>query len=326
MKKEASFIIGIFLVLVVSGCVQQPKKLTKVNIAFQSWVGYGPFYLGQEKGFFKDEGIDLIFVDEQSDGGRRDAFKAGMLDCEAGTIDLLVSKKSQDTPIVAVLEIDRSFGGDAVVVNKEIKNLEDLIGKKIVFSRDNVGEAFIAYLFYKNGLSLKDITIVSCSPEDVASSFLNEDAVAVVTWEPWVSKALSKPGAYILISSKEAPGIIIDTLNVREQLVKNNPELVKALMRAWFRSVGYYKKHPEEANRIIAKYFNISPEAYSRSVNSLRWTEYKEQINFGKSGKWQEAFDIITKIKFENGRITKKPEANSSINTMLIQQIYENSQ
>ncbi len=326
MKKIAHIFIGILLVLAVSGCAQQPRKLTRITIAFQSWVGYGPFYLGVEKGFFSDEGIDLMFVDEQLDSSRRDAFKAGILDCEAGTIDLLVSKRAQNTPIVGVLELDRSFGGDAIVVNKEIKSLDDLIGKRITFARDDVGETFLSYLFYKNGLSFKNISVVSYGPEDVASAFLNKEAVAVATWEPWVSKALSKPGAHILISSKEEEGIIIDTLNISEELIKNNPKLVKALVRAWFRSVEYCKKHPEESGQIISKYYNISPKAYDESVSKLKWTEQKEQVNLGKSGKWKEVFDTVAKIKFENNRIVKKPDSESSLNTKLIQEIYENSQ
>ncbi|GAH61741.1 unnamed protein product, partial [marine sediment metagenome] len=120
--------------------------------------------------------IELVFIDEQLDSARRDAFKQGMLDCEAGTIDLLVSKRAQDTPIVAVLEIDHSLGSDGIVATEDIRTVEDLIGKKVAFARDDVGETFISYLFYKfykKGLSLDDITIVPRRPEDAWLAFLN---------------------------------------------------------------------------------------------------------------------------------------------------------
>ncbi|MFH1075218.1 MAG: hypothetical protein V1752_09045, partial [Candidatus Firestonebacteria bacterium] len=85
MKKIAIFLFCIMLTATIAGCSQKPKvKLTSVTIAFQEWVGYGPFYLAQEKGFCKEEGIELGFIDEQLDSARRDAFKQGMLDCEAG--------------------------------------------------------------------------------------------------------------------------------------------------------------------------------------------------------------------------------------------------
>ncbi|MFA5270814.1 MAG: ABC transporter substrate-binding protein [Candidatus Omnitrophota bacterium] len=305
--------------------LSKEKKLTTINIAFQDWVGYGPFYLAQEKGFFKDEGLELVFIDEQLDSARRDAFYAGMLDCEAGTIDLLVSKRAQDAPIVAVLELDRSFGGDAIVAKEEIKSLEDLVGKRVVFSRDDVSDTFISYLFYKKGLPFNNIIIISRSPENVSEVFLDGEADAVVTWEPWITKSLNRSGAHILISSKDVSGVIVDTLNIREDIVKNNPELVRGLMRGWFKAVKYYREHPEEANRIIAKHYNISPKEYEKSTKLLKWTDYTEQLKIGKSGSWHEVFDAIAKIKFENGRITNKPDAKSAINTTLLERLYENS-
>jgi len=301
------------------------KNLKTINIAFQEWVGYGPLYLAQEKGFFREEGLDVVFVDEQLDSARRDAFKAGILDCEAGTIDLLVSKRAQDTPIVAVLELDRSFGGDGIVAKEEIKSLKDLVGKKVAFSRDDVNETFISYLFHKQGLSLNDIIIISRAPEQVAVAFLNGEADAAVTWEPWLSRTLTMPGAHILISSKDAPGIIIDTLNVREDIVKNNPEIVKGLMRGWFKAVKYYKEHTREATKIISKHFNITPQEYENNVNNLQWTDYTKQISVENTKTIEDTFNTIVEIKFKNNRIAKKPNPKVAINTVLIRKIYENS-
>ncbi|MCQ9206154.1 MAG: ABC transporter substrate-binding protein, partial [Omnitrophica bacterium] len=154
-------------ILLFSACVQEPKeaKLEKITIAFQEWVGYGLFYLGQERGFFKEEGIELIFVDEKLDSARRDAFKSGILDCEGGTIDLLIAKRAQSTPIVSVLELDHSAGSDAIVATKDIQKLEDLIGKRVALARDDVGETFISYLFYKKKLLLDDVIIIPARPE-----------------------------------------------------------------------------------------------------------------------------------------------------------------
>lgn len=310
------------------GCVRQPEetKLEKVNIAFQKWVGYGPFYLAQEKGFLKDEGIELVFIDEKLDSARRDAFKQGMLDCEAGTIDLLVSKRAQDTPIVAVLEIDHSAGSDGIVATKDIKKVEDLAGKKVAFARDDVGETFLSYLFYKKGLPFDDVIIVSKRPEDVAQAFLNREADAAVTWEPHLSEAAQRPDSHILVTSKDEPEIIIDVLNVREDFVKNNPEAVKKLMRGWFKAVKYYKEHPVEASGIIAKHYDITPEEYRKAVEGLIWDNYEHQITEDEEEEWVNAFNFISEIKLANGRISKKPEVQKAINRTLLRELYENKQ
>ena len=302
------------------------KELRKVNIAFQSWVGYGPLYLAQEKNFFRSEGIEVIFIDEELDSARRDAFKANMLDCEAGTIDLLVSKIAQNAPVVAVLELDFSFGGDAIVVTEDIKKLEDLIGRKVALTRDDVNQTFISYLFYEAKLPLDGLNFIYRSPEEVSRAFLNGEADAAVTWQPYLSEALNRKGAHILISSRDKPGIIVDTLNVRKDLIKNNPELVKGLMRSWFRAVKYYNEHPVEASEIIAPYYHIKPQDYRKSLEGFRWVSYSEQINPKNYEELIKVFNGINEIKFANKRIDKKLIADEAIDKVLLGELYENSQ
>ncbi len=322
-KQRICFFL-ISVILFFPGCKQRPEEayLERVSIAFLKWVGYGPLYLAQEKGFFKEEGIELVFVDEQLDSARRDAFKQGMLDCEAGTIDLLVSKRAEDTPIVAVLEIDHSTGSDGIVATEDIKTVEDLIGKKVALTRDDVSETFISYLFYKRGLSLDDITIAHRRPDDTWQAFLDGEVDAAVTWEPWLSKAAERPGGHILISTRDEPEIIIDTLNVREDLVKDNPELVKGLMRGWFKALKYYKENPVEASEIIARHYDIAPEQYREQVEGLRWEDYAAQIHPSEDREWIKAFNIIAELKFANGRIKKKPEVERSMNRKLLKELY----
>ena len=327
-KQKTWFFCLILVILLACGCEHHPEEaeVDRVSIAFQKWVGYGPLYLAQEKGFFKEEGLELVFVDEQLDSARRDAFKQGILDCEAGTIDLLVSKRAEDTPIVAVLEIDHSVGSDGIVATEDIKTVEDLIGKKVAFTRDDVGETFISYLFFKKGLSLDDITIVHRKPDDAWLAFLEGQVDAAVTWEPWLSKAAQRPGGHILISTKDEPEIIIDTLNVRQDIVKNNPQLVKGLMRGWFKAVAYCKEHPVEASEIIAKHYDVTPGEYREQIKGLRWDSYQDQIVEEEADEWLTAFNIISEIKFANGRIPGKPNAAKAIDRTLLEGLYENSQ
>ncbi len=327
MTSKVILAVTLPIVLFISGCSQQPKKpaLQKINIAFQEFVGYGPFYLAQEKGFFEEEGIELNFINEQLDSARKDAFKAGMLDCEAGTIDLLVSKRAFDTPIVAVMEIDESLGVDGIVANSNIKSLADLIGKKVALARDDVGETFISCVFFEEGLPFEKLNIVSKKPDEVAQAFLSNETDAVVTWEPYLTDALKKSGAHLLISSKDKPGIIIDTLNLREDLVKNNPGLVKGLMRGWFKAINYYKEQPIEASNIIAKHYDMTPEQYRKSVLVLKWDDYAKQNTPEECLRLIETFNVISNIKYLNARIPNKPDAKSAINNTLLKGLYENS-
>lgn len=329
LRRDITCTLSFFLLVIAffSGCGKKPqeRELARITIAFQEWVGYGLFYLAQEKGFCKEEGINIVFTDEQLDSARRDAFKQGMLDCEAGTLDLLISKAAQDTPITGVMEIDQSFGSDGIVAAENIRKLDDLIGKRVALARDDVGDTFISTLFYKNGLSLNKVIIVPKLPEEVSQAFLNGEADACVTWEPQLTKALQRPGSHILTSSKEHPGIIIDTLNVRKDLAENNPGLVKRLMRCWFKALKFYKEHPNEASEVIAEYYKITPEQYRKQVEGLVWNDYEKQQAPSEYNEWAGVFDTIAEVKLANGRIPRKLDASKFLNHTLLEKLYEDS-
>lgn len=330
LPKGLTFTFMFFLLTSVffSGCTQRPleAKLPSINIAFQEWVGYGPLYLAKEKGFMREEGIDLVFIDEQLDLARAKAFKQGMLDSEAGTLDLLISKASKDAPIAAVLEIDQSFGSDGIAATENIKKIEDLVNKKIALARDDVGETFISYLFSNKGLAFNDLNVVSKRPEDVVEAFIKGEADACVTWEPQLTRALQRPGAHILASSREYSGIIIDTLNVRKDLIKNNPKLVRQFMRGWFRALNYYREHPIEASGIIAKYYRLTAEQYRKQAEGLKWVSYAEQLNPSKYKEWLKTVERIIDLKLTNGKIPKKIEASKIIDHTLLESLYEDIQ
>ncbi len=305
----------------------KPDEPERLTIAFQEWVGYGPLYLAADKGFFAEEGLELVFVDEQLDAARREAFKAGMLDVEAATIDLLVTKRAFDTPIVAVSEVDRSLGGDAIVAIEEIHVLNDLVGRKVAFARDDVGETFLSFLFQKAGLSLDQITVVPTRPDQAAQAFLDGRADAAVTWEPWVPRALARPGAHVLLSTKDEPGIIIDVLNVREDVVRQKPGAVRALLRGWYRAIDYLRAHPEEASQSIAPYFGLTAAEYSEHVKGLYWPTREEALSDfgteGRPGRVYEVFDTVALIKHQNGRIPHRPDAASAIAPEILCTLHE---
>lgn len=311
--------------LIFPGCALTPhnKPPERITIAMQEFVGYGLFYLARDKGFCTAEGVDLVFVNEQLDSARRDAFSHGMLDCEAGTLDLLISKRSQGVPVVAVMKLDRSYGADGLVAAEGIDTVRGLAGKKVALATGDVGETLLIYLLRKEGLPYNEITIVPKSPEDVAQAFLKGEADAAVTWEPQLSIALTRPGSRVIVTSKELPEIIVDTLNVREDFIKNNPRAVMGLMRAWFRALKYYREHPMEASEVIARYYKISAEEYRNIVGGLRWIDYPLQnIARAHPGDMAEVFNELAELKYLSGKIAKKPPVEGAVDTTLLEALY----
>ncbi|MFA7157708.1 MAG: ABC transporter substrate-binding protein [Kiritimatiellia bacterium] len=318
---------AVCIAAIAPGCLKKPApEPRQVSIAFQQWVGYGLFYLAQDKGFCHQESIELLFVNEELDSAREEALMEGMLDCEAATLDLLVSKAIHGTRVVMVMELDHSCGSDGIVAAENIKTIQDLEHKKVTLARNNVGEHFLAYLMQSQGLSLTNITVVPALPDEAADVFLAGKAEACATWEPHLSEALRRPGAHLLASTREHPGAIIDVMNVRKDLVDNEPELVKKIMRAWFKALDYFRNNPEEAAAIIAPRFKITARQYLEQVKGLKWTGRQEQLSPESMHNQMRIFDCIARHKTERDSSAKKPEAAHFLNRALLETLDETGQ
>jgi NitT/TauT family transport system substrate-binding protein len=332
MKRISPFIIALIICMYLAatglcGCAAKPSEpaLPRLNVAFQEWAGYGPFYLAKEKGFFEEEGVNVTLIDERLDSDRRDAFLSGMLDCEAAAFDTLISKVAQGVPLVAVMKIDSSYGCDAIVADKNISKLEDLIGKRVALARNDVGEGFIAGLFYEKTLLFDGVMTVPVQPNEAAKTFVNGGADACVTSGPYISEALQRPGAHVLADTRSHPNAVVNTLNVRSDLLEKDPGLIKKLMRGWFRAVKYYKEHPDESSYIISGYYRMSPEEYRKRVSGLKWYDHEGQKPEDRQREWLDAARVLVEVKLMNGRIPKRLDVSKLIDRTLIEGLYEDS-
>src|SRR3990167_4482228 len=112
MSKTFKVIIGVLIIiLIVAGIVflVKNKKITSANtfkISVNSWVGYGPMYLAQDKGFFKDEGLDVQITNMEDTAQRKAAMIKGDVNALGDTVDLLVLSRAENVPSVTVLQVD----------------------------------------------------------------------------------------------------------------------------------------------------------------------------------------------------------------------------
>src|SRR6267143_1980231 len=167
ISKKTLFGIVLVVALAVAAmwyCSRRQRPST-FHVAFNTWVGYGPFYVAKEKGFFKDEGLDVDLQRIEGTGDRRAALIAGRVEALGSTVDDLVVGASQGVPAKMVLGIDQSNGADGIVVVNGIKDIKDLKGKTVAVQPGFVNHFFLLYLLDKNGLSPNDVKIEAMEPD-----------------------------------------------------------------------------------------------------------------------------------------------------------------
>lgn len=245
-----------------------------LRIGYPVWVGYGPLFLAQEKKFLAQNGVDVQMVKMDDTKLRYAALAAGHLDGLAASFASLALYTKPGLPLVAVLPLDDSAGGDGVVAIREVKAVADLKGRTVAFEVGSISEFYVTYLLQQAGLGPQDIRAVSMKPGDAAAAFIAGRVDAAVTWEPWLTKATQVPGGHVLHDTSKTPGLLVDVLVFRKDVVQARRAEVQAVIKAWLQAVDYYKANKTESVAIMAKKVGgwlEKPEDFAETLNGVRF-------------------------------------------------------
>lgn len=224
-----------------------------LKLAHSTWVGYGPFYIARDKGFFKEEGVDVELVIMEDTPIKMGALMAGQIDLVASTIDEFPIYMKPGKMLHYVLAVDNSKGGDGVVANKDITSIKDLKGKKVAFEQGSVSQFFLNALLKDNGMTEADIEPVNMAATDAGVAFAAKQVDAAVTWEPALSQGAQSAHGHMLLTSADKPGLITDVVATTAETAVAKKDDIAAFVRAWYKAVEYSKSNPDDANAIMAK-------------------------------------------------------------------------
>ena len=286
MKTYIKFFCQFLIVLMIVfslAVLQAPAETLK--LAHSTWVGYGPFYIARDKGYFKEEGVDVKLIIMENTSLKMGALMAGKIDAVASTADEFPIYMKPGNLLYYILAVDNSKGGDGIVSNKDIKTVADLKGKKVACEVGSVSQFFLNALLREVNLTQDDVNLINMTATDAGVAFVAQRADAAVTWEPHLSQGASKEHGHILIDSSQRPGLIVDVVAVREETMKNREAELKAFVRAWQRALEFIEEDPNEAYKLMAKGVGgwlKDPAVFAETLPGIEYlTIKKNQALFG---------------------------------------------
>ena len=162
---------------------------TKVTVAISGWTGFAPLTLAKEAGLFKKHGLDVT-IKKIPQKDRHLAIASGDVQCAATTVETWIVWNANGVATTQIFQLDKSYGADGMVVKPGITKIADLKGKTVAASAPGTAPYFtLAWFLKKNGLSIKDVSIVNLEPQAAANAFIAGTAQldAGMTYEPYLS-------------------------------------------------------------------------------------------------------------------------------------------
>jgi NitT/TauT family transport system substrate-binding protein len=248
-------VIGVLLALGLANCSSQPK--TPLRIATNLWPGYETLYLARNLGYYDNKPIQLVDYPSGTEEVR--AYRNGEIEGAGLSIDqaLVLAATQKDLRIITVM--DFSNGADVILGKPAIKDMKALKGKRVGVESTALGAFFLARALEKNGMTPKDVEIVSLELTEHERAYRENKVDAVVTFGPAKVKLL-EAGAKLLFDSSQIPGEIVDTLVVRTEAIANSADTIQSLVNGRFRALDYLENNPQDAAQRIAPRTKVSPE------------------------------------------------------------------
>jgi NitT/TauT family transport system substrate-binding protein len=302
-----------------------------LKCAYPFWPGFAPVYLAQQLGYFKEEGLEVSEVFDDDRSNVLPALERGDIGCDMRTVGEHQGRpRTPETQGRIIGTIDISLGGDGVLVEGSIKSFADLKGK-VFAAEPNVPARLIAQMGLKKvGLTFTDLTIKDIASADAIAIFADPQVAGVAVYEPTLTQALktsNKPGAYIIASSKDYPGLITDVIVARTDDLKANPERYRKFLRGIYRAIDYFKANHADAVKIMAPHFKLSPEEFEEVLANLAYTPYEQASEFlgqgGKRGKLHDIFDQVMALNLENGAAEIILDSNQQIDNAVITDLFK---
>lgn len=213
--------------------------------------------LASEKGFFKDEGLDVTvkWIVSGTDTPSLAASGEIVMTGESVYIAGMLQEKGVDMRYLMPMS---NIGGSQQVVlgpNVAVSSPKDLEGKKIGMAAGaGVGMA-ITSMCEEYGVDCAKITLVNLQPPDQIPALLRGDIDAMAIWNPYALAGVKAGGRLYFSGNKSYVDGAEKTVNymyldggliVNGAFLTKNPETVKAVMRALIRATDYINSHPVE--------------------------------------------------------------------------------
>jgi len=283
-----------------------------VKLGLQPWLGYGPLWVAQEKGFFDKHGVEVELTNFNWDQDMVAAVASGNLNVIAAATNTTIAAINAGVDVKGFLILDLSAEADAILAAKDIQAITDLKGKKVAFESGATSDLLINYALKQNGMSVADVEHVPMGASEAGLALISGQVAAAVTYEPYISAALKQAdGHKVLYTAAEKPGLISDLLIANSTWLQEHPKDAEAIIRAWDEAINFIRENPADGEAMIAKAVGSPMEEFEPAFKGVRLynaTENKQILGGEFQGSVAEIGAIMQAAKPDEIKMIPTPD------------------
>ena len=275
-------------------------------------------YVAQEKGYFAEEGLNLVvnFPANTNDGISLPA--AGKADVGMYYLqDAILTAVEADVPIVSIGAVTQE-SLNVVIALKEsgIDGAEDLAGKKIGYAGIALSEAQVECMLENAGVSAEDCELIDVGFDLLTATTTGQVDATIGNMVNHEVPQLEEEGIeinYFFPTDFGVPEYYELVFLAGQDAVENNPEKLQKFLRAVDKGFDFMQENPEEALQILldnqnAENFPLSSAVEKASMDVLLPAMEKADAPFMTQDTviWQQNADWL----YERGLLSEQVDVS----------------
>jgi len=239
------------LALIAGPALPQGKQKATLMLNWYVYSEHAPFFLGKERGYFDQEGIDLDIQEGRGSGVTVQAVAAGTANFGYVDVPTMIKAASKGAPVIAIgVALQTSPMSVMGFSDKNIRKPEDIKGKTVaVTPGDSMSQIWPLFL-KKTGLKETDFQTVSGDAQTKLNAVINGRADLLLGYVMdqaiKLQDAVHKPVTPIRFADFGV-NMVSSGIIVQKDYLAKNQDLVRRFMRAATRSLEEAAKNPDAA-------------------------------------------------------------------------------
>ncbi|GLK56628.1 NitT/TauT family transport system substrate-binding protein [Methylopila capsulata] len=243
-----------------------------------TWLGQIPILVAIDKGFFKEQGLDVGVQVILNSSDRVRAITAGSVAfSNLGRTAVISEMARGNKSFYYFANVDDSPGNEGCWARAGFASLGDLKGKKIAANAS--AEITLVGLLKEASMTTKDIELVNLPPNEMVVALANSDVDAACVWRPVLDKLkTAAPDGKMLGTDKDTESFRTfgtmsspDIMIISKTLVDEDPESARKIAVAVMKGADFATKEPEETARTVAHYFKQPPDAVLAGIKDFKY-------------------------------------------------------
>ena len=271
--------------LLVSATAMAQDKVSVRTDWFHS-AYHSPFFLGIEKGFYADAGIELDVTEGRGSGQVVQLVGNGEDQFGFASVDSVFRGVSKGITVISVANIMPTMGQAVYVLKSSgITTPQQLKGKSIAITPGGTNEALLPAFLENIGLKENDLNYINVSPATKVRLFMSGefDAIMATAWAKGLFEGVG--GADTFVYSDYGVKMVGYNIVSNPKFLAANPDLARRFLAATLKSWKYAKAHPEESLDALAKNSKPNAKPARRQRNSGDFATALEFVGTAVEGK-----------------------------------------